>query len=100
MITIQTIEEQPALDQFVEEAVKKLDLQGHLALESSPIAIRELLHRHAEYVKERCIAAVPEMKEVCGCEDSDLGYHTKNCVMENYGFNECRQQVIDNIKKV
>ena len=74
----------PDEDQFIEEAVKQhMEIYG----DESELFIRGLLHRHAEYVKERCIAAVPEKIEEI---EDDIGF----------GFNLCIEQVIDNIKKV
>lgn len=32
---------------------------------------------------------LPEKKKTCGCEDSELGYHTKDCSFYEYGWNDC-----------
>ena len=34
-------------------------------------------------------------KKTCGCEESELGYHTKDCTLYEYGWNDA----IDKVKQ-
>jgi len=39
-------------------------------------------------------------KEVCGCEKSEFGYHSKECDLTLYGYNQAIEEVIHIIKKI
>lgn len=46
---------------------------------------------------ERCLELLPEKKEVCGCEENESGYHTKECNLIPYGYNQALQEVEEKI---
>ena len=47
-----------------------------------------------EYAEQAVNRIVLEKKEVCGCENSELGYHMKDCDFEPYGYNTA----VDNLE--
>ena len=43
--------------------------------------------------EERKDIKLPKKRKTCDCEDSLLGYHTKDCSFYEYGWNDCIKEV-------
>jgi hypothetical protein len=41
---------------------------------------------------------IPKEKETCECENSELGYHTKECDFTPYGYNEAIKEIKSKLK--
>jgi hypothetical protein len=87
------------LSEYREEVLRKFVKRygyGH-------IEFRDFLSQSLSDLADKIVEEVGGMrKEVCGCdEDPDPmapGYHTKNCDMTPYGFNEAIDKVLSILK--
>lgn len=102
------------VDYFKKQEIEGMDLYvGHLALileqelekerEEQLKLYDRLREIHAEELLKLWVAGLCEKvgkmkKKVCGCEESELGYHTKECNLVPYGYNDALSDVLKVIK--
>jgi hypothetical protein len=73
--------DRPILKSQIRELVRKvysLDFTEKLEIDDATDQILKLVKRK-----------IPKTKKTCGCEKSELGYHTKECTLYEYGWNDC-----------
>jgi hypothetical protein len=52
-----------------------------------------------ELVEKEIGEIMPRPKKECGCEKSELGYHTKDCTLWEYGWNDCLKVIKEIARK-
>lgn len=83
---------------LINEELERLVRDFTTVIPKEKSLVRAELLRFARAVIDE---AMPEECAACGCtEDEGLGYHTKECAMEPYGFNACRTEIMDNVEKI
>ncbi len=59
--------------------------------ESTAIQAKEIMAYKIEKIKKM-------KQKTCDCENSELGYHTKNCNMMPYGYNQAIKDILKILK--